>query len=56
MDSAPKLASKVIFKLAQVLAARLRFTNNALENAQEEIDQLKMSQNRPNQINSEASA
>ncbi len=55
MDFAPKLASKVIFKLAQVLAARLRFTNNALENAQKEIDQLKTSQDRPNQINSEAS-
>jgi CRP-like cAMP-binding protein len=41
MDSNPKLASKVIFKLAQVLAARLRFTNNELEKAQKEIDHLK---------------
>ena len=40
MDADPKLASKVIFKLAQILAARLRFTNNEMEKAQEEIDHL----------------
>jgi CRP/FNR family transcriptional regulator, cyclic AMP receptor protein len=42
IDSEPKLASKIIFKLAQVLGARLRFTNNALERAQADIDNLKM--------------
>ena len=42
MDSDPKLASKLTFKLAQILAARLRFTNNEMEKAQEEIDRLKV--------------
>ncbi len=41
INSNPKLASKVLFKLAQVLAERLRFTNDRLEKAQEESDRLK---------------
>lgn len=42
MDSNPKLASKVIFKLAQILATRLRFTHSEFEKAQAEIDRLKV--------------
>ncbi len=44
MDSDPKLASKVVFKLAQVLASRLRYTNNELEKAQQDIERLKTAQ------------
>ena len=41
MDSDPKLASKVIFKLAQILAARFRLTHQDFETAQQEIDRLR---------------
>ena len=41
MESDPKLASKVIFVLAKVLASRLRFTNQELQKAQFENDQLR---------------
>ncbi|HHZ92318.1 TPA: cyclic nucleotide-binding domain-containing protein [Candidatus Poribacteria bacterium] len=40
IESDPKLASKVIFVLARVLASRLRFTNQELQKAQYEIDRL----------------
>ena len=40
MDSNPKLASKVIFKLAQILAARFRFVHSEFDKAQAEIDRL----------------
>ena len=41
MESDPKLASKVIFVLAKVLASRLRFTNQELQKAQFENDRLR---------------
>lgn len=40
IESDPKLASKVIFVLARVIASRLRFTNQELQKAQFEIDRL----------------
>ena len=40
MDSNPKLASKVIFKLAQILAARFRFVHSEFDKAQAEVDRL----------------
>ena len=40
MDSNPKLASKVIFKLAQILAARFRFVHSEFDKSQEEVDRL----------------
>jgi len=40
MDSNPKLASKVIFKLAQILAARFRFVHSKFDKAQAEVDRL----------------
>ncbi|MCZ6677467.1 MAG: cyclic nucleotide-binding domain-containing protein [Candidatus Poribacteria bacterium] len=40
MDSDPKLASKVIFKLAQILAARFRYIHKEFEKAQVENDRL----------------
>jgi len=41
IESDPKLASKVIFVLAKVLASRLRFTNQELQKAQFENDRLR---------------
>ena len=41
MNSNPRLASKVIFKLGQILTARFRFIHNEFEKAQEEIGRLK---------------
>lgn len=41
MNSDPRLASKVIFKLGQILTARFRFIHNEFEKAQEEIGRLK---------------
>lgn len=37
----PKSASKLILKLAQIMARRLRFTNEKLQNAEEKIEKLK---------------
>jgi len=53
MDSDPKLASKVVFKLAQVLASRLRFTNGELEKAQQDIDRLKALEDQSAQTDTE---
>lgn len=41
MNSNPRLASKVIFKLGQILTARFRFIHNEFEKAQAEIGRLK---------------
>ena len=41
INSNPRLASKVIFKLGQILTARFRFINNEFEKAQAEIGRLK---------------
>ena len=41
MNSNPRLASKVIFKLGQILTARFRFMHNEFEKAQAEIGRLK---------------
>ena len=41
MNSNPRLASKVIFKLGQILTARFRFIHNEFGKAQEEISRLK---------------
>ena len=41
MNSNPRLASKVIFKLGQILTARFRFIHNEFEEAQAEIGRLK---------------
>jgi CRP-like cAMP-binding protein len=41
MNSDPRLASKVIFKLGQILTARFRFIHNEFEKAQAEIGRLK---------------
>ena len=41
MHSNPRLASKVIFKLGQILTARFRFIHNEFEKAQAEIGRLK---------------
>ncbi len=41
MNSNPRLASKVIFKLGQILTARFRFIHSEFEKAQEEIGRLK---------------
>lgn len=42
MNSNPRLASKVIFKLGQILTARFRFIHNEFEKAQAEIGRLKV--------------
>ena len=41
MNSNPRLASKVIFKLGQILTARFRFIHSEFEKAQAEIGRLK---------------
>ena len=41
MNSNPRLASKVIFKLGQILTARFRFIHDEFEKAQAEIGRLK---------------
>lgn len=41
MNSDPRLASKVIFKLGQILTARFRFIHSEFEQAQAEIGRLK---------------
>ena len=41
MNSNPRLASKVIFKLGQILTVRFRFIHNEFEKAQAEIGRLK---------------
>lgn len=41
MNSDPRLASKVIFKLGQILTARFRFIHSEFEKAQAEIGRLK---------------
>ena len=41
MNSNPRLASKIIFKLGQILTARFRFIHNEFEKAQAEIGRLK---------------
>ncbi len=41
MSSNPRLASKIIFKLGQILTARFRFIHNEFEKAQAEIGRLK---------------
>ena len=41
MNSNPRLASKVIFKLGQILTARFRFVHDEFEKAQAEIGRLK---------------
>ena len=41
MNSDPRLASKVIFKLGQILTARFRFIHGEFEKAQAEIGRLK---------------
>ena len=41
MNSNPRLASKIIFKLGQILTARFRFMHNEFEKAQAEIGRLK---------------
>ena len=41
MNSDPRLASKVIFKLGQILTARFRFIHNEFEKAQADIGRLK---------------
>ncbi len=41
MNSNPRLASKVIFKLGQILTARFRFMHSEFEKAQAEIGRLK---------------
>ena len=41
MNSNPRLASKVIFKLGQILTARFRLIHNEFEKAQAEIGRLK---------------
>ena len=53
LDSDPKLAFKVVFKLAELLASRLRFTNNELEKAQQDIDRLKAAQDCPTQTDTQ---
>ena len=42
MNSNPRLASKVIFKLGQILTARFRFIHDEFEKAQAEIGRLKV--------------
>jgi len=41
MNSNPRLASKIIFKLGQILTARFRFMHSEFEKAQAEIGRLK---------------
>ncbi len=41
MDRAPKLASKLLFKLAQIVATRLRITDEQLENVMGELEHLR---------------
>ena len=41
MNSNPRLASKIIFKLGQILTARFRFIHDEFEKAQAEIGRLK---------------
>ena len=41
MNSNPRLASKIIFKLGQILTARFRFMHSEFEKAQSEIGRLK---------------
>ena len=41
MNSNPRLASKIIFKLGQILTVRFRFIHNEFEKAQAEIGRLK---------------
>ena len=41
MNSNPRLASKVIFKLGQILTARFRFIHDEFEKAQAEVGRLK---------------
>ena len=41
MDRNPKLASKLLFKLAQIVATRLRITDEQLENVMEELEHLR---------------
>jgi len=41
IDQDPKLASKILFKLAQIVAVRLRITNEKLDNLAEEVKYLR---------------
>jgi len=41
IESDPKLASKILFKLAQIVAVRLRVTNEKLERLAEEVKHLR---------------
>ena len=41
MDRDPKLASKLLFKLAQIVVTRLRITDEQLENVMEELEHLR---------------
>ena len=53
MNSNPRLASKVIFKLGQILTARFRFIHNEFEKAQAEIGRLKAQLATPSDTNEE---
>ena len=53
MNSNPRLASKVIFKLGQILTARFRFMHSEFEKAQAEIGRLKAQLSAASSINRE---